>query len=64
MSPQLTSHKQRRGIQCPMFRLKPFHQRRQGDKIDDHVQEAHVYKGKGIEPVHCQIQLSQCNSFV
>jgi hypothetical protein len=35
-----------------MFRLKPLHQRRQDDKIDDHVQEAHVYKGKGIESVH------------
>ena len=35
-----------------MFRLKSLHQGRQADQVDQHVQKAHVYEGKGIESVH------------
>lgn len=48
----LTSHEECRRVQRPVLRLESLHQGRKANDVDQHMQEARVYKGEGIQSVH------------
>lgn len=49
----LTTDEQRHRAQGPVFRLESFHQRREGDDVQEGVEEALVHEDKGVCAVDC-----------